>query len=181
MAEPVSYFLQGKAILEMGKAVYDRVQTVKSFKKSSKQLGGRLNMALKIVQEIRELEKDRKLPFETSGIFKSIGLAFKRLHGFILEADKFTRKLADKAPWKKFYQANDIKGTFESLNNELSCFQADMDSALQVNAVEERTEISHMLKKLKDSQQNYISTTKDDFEAAKKELEENLKQIQQGM
>ena len=181
MAEPVSYFLQVKSMLDMGKAVYDRIQTVRSFKKSNKQLGDRLYIAMEIVLKILDLADEGKLQFETSGILTTIGLAFKRLHSFIKQADKFTQKLADKTPWKKFYQANDIKGTFESLNNELSCFQADMDSALQVNAVEERTEISHMLKKLKDSQQNYISTTKDDFEAAKKELEENLKQIQQGM
>ena len=189
MAEPVSYFLQVKAILDMGKAVYDRVQTVKSFKKSSKQLGERLNMALKIVQEIRDLEKERKLLFETSGIFKSIGLAFERLHRFILKADEFTKKLAGKAPWKTFITANDIKGKFESLNKALSCFQADMDNTLQVNAVRESAEISEMLRtmvkphltKLKDSEHNCISAITDDFKAVKDELEDLRQEIQQGM
>ena len=152
-------------------------------------------MALKIVQEIRVLEKDRKLPFETSGnftrAFTSIGLAFKRLHHSILEADEFTQKLADKvdkAPWKEFYKANGIKKKFESLNKALSCFQADVDSALQVNAVRERAEISEMLHaikphltELKDTEHNYILAMKDDFKDAKTELLENLKQIQQGM
>ena len=164
-----------QSIFAVGKAIHDRVKKVRQIKKNNKELEDRLNAALKRVKKLTSGD------FTDSPSNGEACEALKRLHCFILDAKKFTNKIANKKHWKKVVHANYITGRFESLNNDLSCFQADMAIALQVNAVEERTEIYNMLKELKDSQQNYISTVKDDFEAAKTELEENLKQIQQGM
>ena len=167
MADPVSCV---ESILTNGKGICDRVNTVTSFnmfKKSSEQLRDRLETAMKIVKE-------------TANKLQFIDI-FKKLDDSILKADKFTIEFVDMGFLKTVTQAIYIKGRFESLNNDLSCFQTDMDIALQKNAVEERKEIFNMLKELKDSREKYISTANDDFVTAQTELEEKRKQIQQGM
>ena len=105
-----------QSTLEMGKAVYDWTKKVNQIPKNRKELENRLDEALKRVQKLQHSAASSSDGTDGPSFGDD---ALKRLHRFILDAKKFTKKVANKKYWKKFVQANDITGKFDSMNQEL--------------------------------------------------------------